>query len=202
MRSLIVAGRAGLAALLSVVIVLEVRYDPSEAATDRLVQQTAGGAPRNVSDVATRPTAVDEAAILARPLFARDRRPPPDGANAAAAPAGTLPRLAGIVIEDPTRLAIFQPKQSRPVVLTIGGEIAGQRIVAIDAGEVVTRGPLGEQRIEPLPDNAIVRVMSAPSWPPPIAIQPTAPQRRGEPRPHAGVFREETGFRIIDRTDN
>jgi hypothetical protein len=76
-------------------------------------------------------TAVAEA-VLARPLFSPDRKP-----VAAAHPgASTLPRLTGTIRTDSGELAIFQPKDGKPIVLGRGGAIADWTIADIADGEV------------------------------------------------------------------
>ena len=82
------------------------------------------------------------ALILARPLFNPSRRPV---GVAAVADAGVqLPRLAGIVIDQAGRSAIFAAAdRPKPVVLREGGRLGGWAVRAIDASAVTLDGPDG-----------------------------------------------------------
>jgi general secretion pathway protein N len=85
--------------------------------------------------------------ILARPLFAQDRRPQLQHHIGEAAASQGLPRLAGIVIAAFRRRAIFED-DGEPIVRTAGGQVVGYTIVAIDFRRVLVRGPSGEQTID------------------------------------------------------
>jgi hypothetical protein len=98
--------------------------------------------------------------ILARPLFAPNRKPP---AIAVVSRAGalhlaptTIPRLTGIVIDKGTRVAIFRSGDSpRPLEIAVGGTIGDAKIEAIGPSEVTVRGPSGKWHLRPTPDPRI-----------------------------------------------
>ncbi len=200
-RPLILTGWTGVAVLLALTVAAEVRYDASAPSTFRDSHAATGDTVRSPRRAAAAgaPIAVDDAGILSRPLFSPSRRPPAaEGSADAAIASDDLPRLTGIVIDDPIRLAIFQPKKpDKAIVLGVGDAISGQRVTEIDAREVVIVGSLGERRIQPVPELSLAAATVAAPTPPPILIQPTSPQHAGVPRPRAGVFREETGFREL-----
>ena len=109
------------------------------------------------------------AAILARPLFAPDRRP------AAAGPAAreTLPRLTGIIVDRQRRTAVFEAADGgRPLVLAEDGRIAGFVVRRIEPGEVMLDGPGGPRTLRPTFDPAPPRPAASPGTPP--GIQPGA----------------------------
>jgi len=89
--------------------------------------------------------------ILARPLFATNRRPPdaPAAAGPASAPTN-LPRLAGILVHGDSRSAIFAAAGSgRPAVVQEGAQLSGYTVQAIEAGQVTLAGPGGSQVLHP-----------------------------------------------------
>lgn len=89
--------------------------------------------------------------ILARPLFAANRRLPDAPAAAGPAPAPTnLPRLAGILVHGDSRSAIFAATGSgRPAVVQEGAKLSGYTVQAIEAGQVTLAGPGGSQVLHP-----------------------------------------------------
>jgi hypothetical protein len=70
--------------------------------------------------------------VLSRPLFSQDRRP----TAAARAAIGGLPRLAGTIRADQGELAIFQPADSKPVVVGRGARVADWIVSDIADGAV------------------------------------------------------------------
>jgi hypothetical protein len=117
---------------------LELRPEPPLAATRPAPQ---------VARVAAAPTVAEAgddqvALILARPLFNPTRRP---AGLAAIAEAGVgLPRLAGIVIDEAGRSAIFAAADSaKPLVLREGGRLGGWSVRTIEAAAVTLDGPDG-----------------------------------------------------------
>jgi hypothetical protein len=184
-RSLAFAGLLVLAALLGLTLAAEFGLgvgdgaDAAEPAMQRHAAEKA--AATTVPRVAATPAAELAAAIMARPLFAPNRRPPAEvktSATAAPAQSDTLPRLSGIIMDRDTRLAIFQPKDaSKPLVLGEGGEVAGLKIAAIAPFEVIMSGPKGEQHLYPTPDPTL---LAAPmDMPEPAGIPQPDPRRRG-----------------------
>jgi len=181
----------GAAAILTLTLAAEVRYDVTGTADD-------ADRPRQADNVAKRqgshhalrvPIADNATSILSRPLFAPSRRPTTEQPLPVSKSGNEeLPRLAGIVINDPIRLAILQPKSpAKPIVIGVGGEIEGQRVKAISAGDVVIAGPNGEQHLRPAPESSIKQAMAATYAPLPGPIQPTRLQAANIPRPRGGV---------------
>jgi hypothetical protein len=80
------------------------------------------------------PARADDTAVetvLARPLFAPDRRPDPDQSAARGAPG--LPRLSGIVLAPGNAFGIFQADaKAKPVIVGDGGSIAGCGVGGIE----------------------------------------------------------------------
>ena len=86
-------------------------------------------------------------AILARPLFAPGRRPPTPSVAAS-----RMPRLAGVVVAPPLRLALLQldeDENARPRPVRLGGEIFGWRAIRIDAEGVLLRRDGRTVRLSP-----------------------------------------------------
>lgn len=107
------------------------------------------------------------AALLVRPLFSPDRRPP-RGAPVRPAAHVDLPRLAGIILGPLSRKAIFAPAGTRPIVVGEGERIDGGWTVGRIATDAVTlTGPGGAQVVRPSFDRV--------QHPPPPA--PSAPAR-------------------------
>jgi hypothetical protein len=76
------------------------------------------------------------ATLLARPLFASDRRPVPEAARPVAHETA-LPRLSGIVLSPSLHLAIFEGDHAtRAIVVADGGVINGWTVATIAAGAV------------------------------------------------------------------
>jgi hypothetical protein len=111
--------------------------------------------PRSVAaaPVAALPDHTDEwvAAILARPLFSPDRRPPSEAAVAAAGSQTSegLPRLTGVIVSPAGRSAIFANEGGRPLVVTEGGRVNAWMVRAIDIGTVQVSGPGGARDLHP-----------------------------------------------------
>lgn len=80
-------------------------------------------------------------AVLARPLFNPDRRPPAPPA-APAPPPDSLPRLAGTLVGPGGKRAIFATGD-KPAVLAEGSSIDAWTVQAISAGMVTLIGPDG-----------------------------------------------------------
>jgi hypothetical protein len=100
--------------------------------------------------------------ILARPLFAIDRRPKAD-ATVAGAVSDDMPRLSGILV-DPAPHAIFQPTgDGKPMVVGVGDQVAGWEVQQIAADSVTLTGPKGTQTLQPKPDPALATAQAAPN---------------------------------------
>jgi len=94
------------------------------------------------------PTQARVDAILARPLFQPNRRPPASG-SVASGPA-SLPRLSGVMVSGGGRSVIFAAgADGKPVVLAEGGRIGAYVVQSIGAGEAVVLGPEGPRTLRP-----------------------------------------------------
>ena len=113
------------------------------------------------------------ATLLARPVFAPDRRP--DREDTAPGVAGTpagLPRLTGILVNGADRRAIFAPAgqagHAQPAVLTVGGRIGLYRVEAISRLAVTLSGPDGRSMLQPQfsdrPAASPVPALSVPAY--------------------------------------
>lgn len=101
------------------------------------------------------------AEILARPLFAHNRRPP-DQAVATQAAAVALPRLTGVAVSPIGRSAIFAGGEGgKPVVVSLGGKIGRYTVSAIKPGAVTVNGPDGARTLTPSFDAARQAVVAA-----------------------------------------
>ena len=91
------------------------------------------------------------AVALARPLFARDRRPVVAGRVAAVVSApSALPRLAGVLIDGRSRRAIFAGTEGdKPVTVVEGGDVAGFKVQTIEVGQVTILGQDGPRILRP-----------------------------------------------------
>jgi hypothetical protein len=117
--------------------------------------------------------------ILARPLFALDRRPSASGSTIGAV-SDDMPRLSGILIDQSQRRAIFQPGgDAKPVSLSEGEQVAGWQIQKIAADGVTLTGPKGTETLQPKPDPALAA--AAADNPNPIAPGPGG-QPQNNPR--------------------
>jgi hypothetical protein len=91
-------------------------------------------------------------------LSAESRTPPPPicARQGGGAILGIM-RLAGIATNRQIRLAVFQPKGSiATTVVGVGDEIAGRKVIAITARDVVISGPGGERHIQPTADPFLI----------------------------------------------
>ena len=89
------------------------------------------------------------ARILARPLFTPGRRPQAAAVVAQqAAPAPTLPRVAGIVVMDGSKRVIFAGAGAgRELVLAEGADVTGFRVQSIEPGRGTVAGPGGTRTL-------------------------------------------------------
>lgn len=99
--------------------------------------------------------------ILARPLFALDRRPAAT-ADTRAAPR-TLPRLTAILLNGARREVIFAGIDGgRPITVAEGDLLNGFRVQSIEASEVTVVGPEGTRVVRPSFDPHPPSVSPAP----------------------------------------
>ncbi|HEV2673542.1 MAG TPA: hypothetical protein VGV37_03305 [Aliidongia sp.] len=133
-------------------------------ATSKPTPPTPDSAPVRVSDLPA--AVVDDGSalvpiILARPLFALDRRPKA-GPAATGAPSDDMPRLAGILIDPTQRRAIFQPNgDGKPLTVDEGDQVAGWQVQRIAIDGVTLTGPKGTQTLQPKPDPALAAAAPA-----------------------------------------
>jgi len=88
---------------------------------------------RGAASAEAPPVGVWANVTLARPLFAANRRPPTEITHIAK---GSLPRLAGTIRADRIELAIFQPRDGKPVVVGRGAKVADWTVSDIADGAV------------------------------------------------------------------
>jgi hypothetical protein len=127
--------------------------------------------------------------ILTRPLFNSTRRPPQTTEISSNFELGGA-RLTGIVIGPGERLAIFDIKGSKPVVLNEGEIVSGWRVDSIAPSEVSLVGPAGVKTLQPKLDPA--HTATTPSAPPASAtrLQPAPPPPSDGPMRARGPGRE------------
>lgn len=89
------------------------------------------------------------ATMLARPLFAANRRPrAPLASESAPPPPPALPRVAGTMITAEGKRVIFAGVgEGRPTVVGEGGELNGFRVQSIEPGRVTVIGPGGSRTL-------------------------------------------------------
>lgn len=88
------------------------------------------------------------ATILARPLFAPDRRLPAAAAAPTVGPAA-LPRLSGVLVSLSDRFAIFADTDGKFSIVREGGRAGPWLVMAIAPDEVTVLGPGGKQVLRP-----------------------------------------------------
>jgi len=137
-----------LAASLAALVAREVTTETSTP--DPAPQVTAAPASGRVAGPSG-PSADQVASLLARPLFSPGRRPDAEArAPDVAARATPLPRLAGIMVTDGTRQAIFAPDAAgKAIVVGEGDTIGGFRVQAIHAGEVTLQDGATLHSVQP-----------------------------------------------------
>jgi hypothetical protein len=119
------------------------------------------------------------AVALARPLFARDRRPSPPNPGAPASASSVLPRLSGVMIDGASRRAIFAGTDGeKPVTATEGADVAGFKVQNIEAGQVTVLGQGGPRVVRPSFDPRAT-VNPATLGPANLGTVPGVPSLRG-----------------------
>ncbi len=150
MTRTLLSALCGLAALLAATVAAEFRQTSPTPAADVGVSAL----PASATPVAAAKTADAAqvsswaAAILARPLFNRDRRPV-DAPAVAAAVQSSLPRLTGIAVSPAGRHAIFANPGGKPLVTSPGDHVAGFTVQEINPGAVTMVGPGGSRVLQP-----------------------------------------------------
>ena len=173
---------------LALIVALELNTTDQTAAPETRPAQPVASGPVTTppAEAETRDQWV--ATILARPLFASDRRPQAVVAAAKPNPTGpTLPRLAGILVVGDSKRVIFAGTGSgRPLVLAEGADVSGFRVQSIEPERITLVGPDGVRTLLPSfdpnpaaapapPPQAAAFVPALPSiLPPPNAGPPQA----------------------------
>ena len=111
--------------------------------------------PRAVSepDTVAKDTESWARTIVARPLFAINRRPPKSAGGRSAVASTGLPRLSGIMISQAGKRAIFMPEGGRARTLAEGAMLDEYRISQISADRVILSGAKGEMVLKPAYDG-------------------------------------------------
>jgi hypothetical protein len=125
-----------LCCLLLTIIVAEVSYGPVKGHPGRRTEDATHVADKAKQFVASDPRKLAQwqTVVLARPLFAPDRRPDAGTANAG------LPRLAGVIASPDDAVAIFQPAgNGRPLVVRDGETVGGWQVTTIADNSVSLR---------------------------------------------------------------
>jgi hypothetical protein len=136
---------------------------------------TIHGATSEAESVA-KDTAAWASAIIRRPLFAVNRRPPKTSGHNAQIAATGLPRLSGIMITQAGRRAIFMPETGKPITLGEGGSIDDYTIRRIAADRVVLSGAKGDMVLRPAYDAAHAGMTTTPIFGQPGYTPPGFPQ--------------------------
>ncbi len=119
--------------------------------------------------------------VQARPLFAPDRRQTDEGMPG-------LPRLTGIIIAEPQRLAIFAAAPGRSIiVMRAGGQLGDYEVESITEFGVTVVGPRGRMLLKPIFESTRPIVLL--TAPPRIA-----PSRLMSRRGRKRIQRYETRF--------
>lgn len=122
-----------LCGLFAAIIAAEVVARPQAADAGSAMPRPAIRPPPKPADTAHAARGPWLAAVLARPLFAPDRRPV---AGAVATDPG-LPRLAGIIATPEGTMAIFQPAGAgKPVLARNGAHVGGWEVAKIEGDSV------------------------------------------------------------------
>ena len=129
-------------------------------------------------DSAAKDTQAWAHAITQRPLFSIGRRPPKVVAGHSPVASGGLPRLAGIMITQGGRRAIFMPEGGTPLTLAEGAALDDWTIRRILADQVILNGAKGDMVLRPTYDTSHGGGISiaGEGVPQPNAPQPGFPQ--------------------------
>ena len=146
---------AGVVLLLAAVLAY-VRLAGDEAPDAATAGTMADGTMPPADDTAanTEPQTDHLAVVLARPLFAADRRPEGE-APVADAGGGSAPRLSGIIYGAAVKRAFFDGPDGKPVGVGEGDTIGDFRVRRIEAMRVLLSGPGGEQAVSVAGDPAL-----------------------------------------------
>ncbi len=175
---------AGMAVVLVASLIVEYQASRPEDATLPLASTRSPPAiparapPLPGADIQAR---VDD--ILARPLFAPTRRPPPGAAVAARGPAA-LPRLTAVLVSGRGKTVIFAGgADGKPVTLGEGGHIGPYVVQSIGVGEATVAGPDGAHVLRPMFTGTPGAISSAP-----VAAAPSILDLLRQSTPSVGVL--------------
>jgi hypothetical protein len=136
------------------VILVELSGRMTHSAPPAAIPPSVDNSPALSSDVAADPHQLTSV-ILARPLFSPTRQPPQTtGTEVSSNFELGGARLTGIVIAPGERIAIFDIKGSKPMVLNEGETVSGWRVDSIAPSEVSLVGPGGLKTLQPKLDPA------------------------------------------------
>jgi general secretion pathway protein N len=142
-RSAVFSALNGLAAMLTVLLIVEI-YSGLRPAGElpglRLPAQPAGAqaGPR----ISSPALSGWRASVLARPLFDPSRRPPAAVSQAPAIPV-EIPRLSGIMITSTEKMAVFSPAAGSPIIVAVKSQLGPFTVLAITGDSVTLNGPDG-----------------------------------------------------------
>jgi hypothetical protein len=167
-------------AVFGLILLAEIEAPDHTAVVLRTPLQQPDPAPALPLTIASVPPPI--AAILARPLFSPSRRPPKADTGKVADDGGLADsRLAGIVIEDGRRFAIFAPEGAKLLTVTEGETISGWRVDSISPREVALSGPDGTKTLQPKFDPNLAPPPPEPEAPPPPQVSRVPPNVRAAP---------------------
>ncbi len=127
------------------------RDAPEGTAAPLSTPREATGVPTAVVPVERDDLGLVAAAVIARPLFSPERRPP--SATRPTAPesprADEMPRLSAVIVGPRDRRAIFIGADGKSRAVSEGDSIGGMRVRTIAPGEVTLTGPSGDRVVRP-----------------------------------------------------
>ena len=127
------------------------RDAPEGMAAPVPIPREPAGAPPAVAAVERDDLGLAAAAVIARPLFSPERRPP--SATRPTAPesprADEMPRLSAVIVGPRDRRAIFIGADGKSRAVSEGDSIGGMRVRTIAPGQVTLTGPSGDRVVRP-----------------------------------------------------
>jgi hypothetical protein len=185
-RSRLLWAVGALAVLLTVQLARELA--PQDAVVEKSPARAAATVAAKATLTAATPDRSDQWAgeLTSRPPFNPSRRGDAARAGGLGA-AAELPRLAGLVVSDGIKRAIFQPVgQHPPIIADEGGTVEGWTIEAITADSVTLSGPGGTRTLHPKFDmeGGTAGPPSGGPLVPPVSQSPV-------PAPSTGLFQTQ-----------
>lgn len=166
--------------LFGVVILLELSWGMTRPVPPATVSSQTDGLSAAPNETRADPNQL-VSTILARPLFSSTRRPPPIADNDVSSTfelGGA--RLTAIVIAPDERIAIFDMKGAKPLVLNEGQTVSGWRVDSITPSEVSLVGPGGLKTLQPKLNPS--PTVSSNSAAPASSVPPAPIRSRGSSR--------------------